>query len=920
MIRGKLKANVILLATLAIIISGLTITEAGLRSLPPEDEERASSRIAEKEAGINYDTRADLNYRLPNNTEPIHYDIELTTNVHNGTKDFTGKVKILITAIEDTRNIVVHARQLDGFQATIRNASGIEYALQASYEAEREFLNLTPLQANVHLNRGTNWTLTIAYKGVLRTDRAGFHILSYTDANNKEHYMATTQFESTNARHAYPCYDEPAKRATFTVTIKHDPSYNALSNMPKNVAASSAGVTVFDKTSVTIPTYLTAFHVSDYAYTEGSLYALPHRLYSKPSAVGQHQFGLVSGILILQELADYYNVPFVLPQMVQVAVPGKGGAMENWGLVTYGEQYLLYNKSTSTTSAQTSIANIIAHEFTHQWFGNHVAVRWWTYLWLKEGFATLFSYEAVEEVYPDWDVYQTLHTDDYQSALSNDGRGTVVPMTHYVQTPSEISGRYGTSSYAKPACVLFMWQHALGDKAFRSGLNKYLSKNAFDSAEERDLFEALQSAVDEHKVSLPAKITVMFPTWSQQSGYPLLTVTRDYKTNKFTVTQSAYNDNKTIVADKTYYVPFNYATRSKADFRDTTASNYLLNVKEINITDATLGADDWLILNKQSTGYYRINYDERNWLLIADGLLARPQTVHPRNRAQLLYDAYKFVQNERLSHTILLRLIAYLAGEDQYAPWTAANSIITNYYRYLSGHADYEHFKLFIQSLVSNVYELLGVNNVPGEQLLRKFTRNTAVNLACTFAVENCLVDSNNKLKALISSGTPIEPNHRSQAYCNGLRRASDDDYNYFHNDLLKSSDTSYRSTLIKALGCSQNTAQLEKFVKSSIDQSNSLSSSERTTLLNAAYTRGPNGLLVSIDFLSNNWEAYASLSTSTGAANPLSRDIVSISNYVNNKNQEAKVSCNACVVTNNQQRIKSFATFFCFSAFGAGQ
>nr|XP_014098397.2 aminopeptidase N-like [Bactrocera oleae] len=890
MIRGKLKVNVVLLATLAIIVSGLTITEATLGLLPPETPEQSSSRIAEKEAGIGYEGRADINYRLPNNTEPIHYDIDLTTNVHNGTRNFTGKVQILLTVTEDTRTIVVHARQLQDFEASIRNGSGIEYELLSTYEVEREFLQLTPRLASLNLNRGTNWTLTITYKGLLRTDTGGFHRLSYTDADNKIHYMATTQFESTNARHAFPCYDEPAKRATITVTIRHDPSYNAISNMPKNETASSAGVTVFDKSNVTIPTYLVAFHVSDYAYTEASLFALPHRLYSKPSTLANHQFGLVSGMLVLQSLADYYNVSFVMPQLVQVGIPGKGGAMENWGLVTYGEQYLLYNKSSSTTNTQMGIANIIAHELTHQWFGNHVAVRWWTYLWLKEGFATLFSYEVVDEVYPEWDVYQMMHTDDYQSALSNDGRGTVVPMTHYAQTPTEISARYGTSSYAKPGSVLFMWQHALGDKVFRSGLNKYLTNNAIRSAEEWDLFDGLQSAVNEHRVSIPASIRVMFPTWSQQSSYPLLTVTRDYNANKFTVTQTHYNDNKTLVSDKTFYVPFNYVSRSKADFRDTTASNYLLNVKEINITDSSVGADDWLILNKQSTGYYRINYDTRNWQLIADGLVKRPKIVHTRNRAQLLYDANKFVTNDRLEHAILLRLLAYLPGEDQYAPWTAANAIITNYYAYLNGHADYEQFKLYIQSLVNNIYELLQVNDVPGEQLLRKFTRNTAVNLACTFGLENCLVDSNNKLKAVINDGTAIEPNTRSQAYCNGLRRASDADYDYFYNDLLRSNDATYRNLLIRGLGCSESTTQLEKFVKSSIDRSNSLTSSQRTTLLSATYSRGPTGLLISIDFLNNNWEAYASLSTSTGSTNPLSRDIVSISNYVNNRDQEAKL------------------------------
>lgn len=186
MIRRKSKVNVVLLAALSIIVSGLTITEATIGYLPPEFAERSSSRIAEKEAGIDYNARADINYRLPNNTEPIHYDIELTTNVHNGTKNFTGKVQISLTVTEDTRTIVMHARQLDGFQASITNGSGFEYALEHSYEKDREFLQLTPQLESLNFNKGTNWTLSITYKGVLRTDGAGFHILSYTDANNKQ--------------------------------------------------------------------------------------------------------------------------------------------------------------------------------------------------------------------------------------------------------------------------------------------------------------------------------------------------------------------------------------------------------------------------------------------------------------------------------------------------------------------------------------------------------------------------------------------------------------------------------------------------------------------------------------------------------------------------------------------------------------
>ncbi|XP_067616539.1 aminopeptidase N-like [Eurosta solidaginis] len=894
MIRREFKVNFSLIIATYIVIGLANFIRT--EYLPPNYGENSNTETSETKPRLGSGAtngRANINYRLPNNTEPIHYNVDITTNVHNGTREFTGRVQILLTATEDTRTIVVHALRLGGFLATIKSAdetNAAEYAMNWSYEQEREFLSLTPQDTNINFNKGTNWTLTIAYIGEINTYGAGFYMPTYKDSMNKIHYMAITQFEATNARLAFPCYDEPAKRATFTVTIRHHPSYKALSNMPKNESASSNGVTIFNKTNVSVPTYLIAFHVSDYEGTKGSINSIPHQLYSKPEGVSLHEFTLLTGILVLQHLSDYYNVSYALPRMVQLAIPDKRGATENWGLVTYDEKYLLYNRTTATKSSQMTDANIIAHEFTHQWFGNHVAVKWWTYLWLKEGFATLFSYEVVDELFPEWDVYQTMHTNQYQSALINDGRGTVAPMTHYAQTPSEIAARYDISSYAKPACVLHMWQHALGRKVFRSSLNKYLTDNAFSSTEEWHLFAAIQSAVDEHKLPIPAIIEVMFPTWSQQSGYPLLTVLRNYTSKTFTVTQTAYNENKTNMSSKKYYIPLNYATTSRADFRNTTATHYLLNTKEIVIADNELDGDDWLILNKQSTSYYRINYDDKNWNLIVQGLIDRPNRIHPRNRAQILYDAYTFVSTNRLPHSILLELMAYLPGEDQYAPWYAAYTILTTYNAYLNGDSDYSEFKQYVALLVSNIYEKLGVNEVPGEQLLRKITRNRAVNLACLVSVENCLSDANNKLKALINNGVAIEPNLSEQAYCNGLRKSSDNDYNYFLNDFLNSKDTSYRSYLLSALGCSQNATQLLKFLSSSINLSNSLTDEDRTSILSNTYSKSAEGLLVSIDFLNDNWKEYGKLYVYTDNTNPLSKDVVGMANYVNNIEQKKKI------------------------------
>ncbi|XP_004523069.1 aminopeptidase N [Ceratitis capitata] len=885
MYRGIVKVCSVILVALTIIGYG----EAGTHHIPPLNGENPSARLIDGRVVNNGVSRAVLDYRLPNTTEPIHYDIELTTNVHNGTTKFTGTVKIQLRVVEDTRTIVLHARQLTGYIATIRNAtSETEEVLTTSYEEEREFLSLTPTNTSLNFLADSEWVLTISYEGVLRTDNGGFYLSTYTDSTGRERYLATTQFESTDARHAFPCYDEPAKRATFSIAINHDASYSAISNMPLDEVNSSPGYSVFEKT-VIMPTYLVAFIVSDFEYTEGVLSARPQRIYTRPGTVQYQEFALVSGLLLLQRLEDYYGVNFSLPKIYQVGVPDfAAGAMENWGLATYREQYMLYNTN-STTNTQTNIATIIAHEYCHQWFGNLVAIKWWTYLWLKEGFATLFSWQATDAAYPEWDVYQMFLTGDYQTALTADGTGQRNPMTHYVQTPSEISLRYDSISYSKAGSVLYMFQNAFTDEVFRLGLNLYLTSKQFSAAEEWDLFESLGIAAGALNVAIPATMHQMFSSWSQQSGYPLLTVTRNYDNKSFTVKQTAFYEDNSKASDKSWYIPFNYAHKSKPDHRNTTATHFLLNVDEIVVRDEDLDADDWLLLNKQSTGFYRINYDDKNWELLASALKTQPYKFHPRNRAQLIFDAYKFSSTGRLSHSVYLNLLQYLTNEDQYAPWTTAYSVISTFNRYLNGDEDYAKFQFFIAALVTNIYEKLGVNDVSGEQHLTKFTRNVVINLACLAGIESCLEESNNKLKALISDGVSIEPNLQSVIYCNGLVQSGDDEFTYVYNELMASDDQALRRTLVSSLGCSRTESQLKKFVESSIDPAAEWRTQERITLLSAAYSRNSVGLLVCIDFLKENWLAYSNLTPGFGGDNPLNDAMLGIASYVVNTEQETK-------------------------------
>ncbi|XP_054725821.1 aminopeptidase N-like [Anastrepha obliqua] len=887
---NRMKGGTLLLAVLA------TITTSGAamhsRGSPPQYSKHPAGRIMPIRFVDLDESDVDLNYRLPNATEPLHYDVELTTNVHNGTKRFTGTVKILLEVIDNTNTIVLHERQLSEIKATISNANGtggVQEQLSTSYEEAREFLSLTPTNESLIFSKGTFWVLTITYAGELRVDNLGFYLSTYTDEKDNTHYLATTQFEPTDARHAFPCFDEPAKRATFTITINHDPSLNAISNMPLDEEMSRPGYSVFQMTP-SMPTYLVAFVVSDFEYTEGVLNSILQRVYTRPGTKQNQQLALVSGMLFLQSLAEYYNFDFVLPKLYQVGVPDfAAGGMENWGLVTYREEYMIYNKTISTSRVQIYDDNIIAHEHCHQWFGNLVTLKWWTYLWLKEGFANFFAWKTIDAVYPDWDVYQMFLIDDFQVALAADGSGQANPMTHYVQTPSEISARYDDISYSKAASVLYMWQCVLTDEVFRQGLNLYLTTNQYTATDESQLFEALSNAADAQNVSLPATMAAMFSSWSQQSGYPLLTVTRNYNNNTFTITQDAFFPNKNQTSDKTWYIPLNYAHKSNPDYRNTTASHFMLKTKEIEISDNSLAADDWLILNKQSTGFYRINYDEQNWNLIIDELKSRPYKFHSRNRAQLIYDLYQYTSTDRIDYSMLFNLLQYLPNEDQYAPWATTYSLIFTLKVYLNSDTEYNNFLLYVASLVTGHFEKLGLNDVSGAQRLTVLVRNLVIELACLSGVESCLTETKNKLKEIVDNGITIEPSLRWNVYCYGIRQSGDTEFDFVYNQILQSSDQAFRDSLTSTLGCSQTESQLQKFVSSSINVSVEWRSQERITLLGAVYSSSSVGLLVCIEFLNENWEAYSNLNPEFTGVNPLYQAMVDMSTYIFNNEQETK-------------------------------
>lgn len=310
-------------------------------------------------------------YRLPNDTIPLHYDVSLTTDVHRGEAAFSGKVRITINALERTFEVTLQYRQItidniDLYSAPLAPAEPvlIQSAVTFISNDDVEFLRIRPTAA---LLAGNNYIIEITYHGLLRDDNMGFYRSSYKNPQGQTVWLATTQFEQTDARHAFPCYDEPQIRATFAIEIRHDKSYTAISNMPAASSDPDTGDYVITKFQPTLPvqTYLIAFIVSDFHYIENND-PKRQRVFAKPQSIENNEavLALDAGKKILDKFQEHLGVDYEPPKMDQVAVPDfDAGAMENWGLVTYREEYLLYNEAIATTRQRENILTIISHEY-----------------------------------------------------------------------------------------------------------------------------------------------------------------------------------------------------------------------------------------------------------------------------------------------------------------------------------------------------------------------------------------------------------------------------------------------------------------------------------------------------------------------------------------------------------------------------
>ncbi|TRY88000.1 hypothetical protein DNTS_007026 [Danionella cerebrum] len=600
-------------------------------------------------------------YRLPDTLVPTYYNITLWPRLHPdayGLFLFTGKCKVVFTCLKETDLILIHCNKLNltSFDGHLAKLSAVGTAVAPSIQKSwmQEVTQYLVIQLKSKLRAGEHYELYTEFVGELADDLAGFYRSEYEE-NGEKKIVATSQMHPTHARKTFPCFDEPAMRAVFCITLIHDRGTVALSNGMEIDTTDSihdgkpVTVTTFEPTK-SMSSYLLALVVSDYTNVTSANNTLI-RIWAREKAIedGHGDYALNITGPILKFFEDYYNVSYPLSKSDQIAVPDfYFGAMENWGLVIYRETNLLYDPLTSSNANKETTATIIAHELAHMWFGNLVTLKWWNEVWLNEGFASYVSYLGADFAEPSWNVKDLIVLDDVHRAFAVDALASSHPLSSKEEDiiiPEQITEQFDTVSYSKGASVLRMLSDFLTEPIFVQGLNTYLTTFAYQNTVGEDLWNHLQSAVIETGTVLPLSVKDIMDPWVLQMGFPVVTVN--------TTTGQISQKHFLLDSESTFRrrSPFNYEWNVPINWMKTQVVQpriWLLEKMAFNNNMKTNG-NEWVLVNLNMTGYYRVNYDTENWERLLNQLSENHQVIPVINRAQIVDDAFNLARYNQVN-------------------------------------------------------------------------------------------------------------------------------------------------------------------------------------------------------------------------------------------------------------------------------
>ncbi|TQN68925.1 Aminopeptidase 2, partial [Colletotrichum shisoi] len=733
-----------------------------------------------------------LNYPrelLPTNVVPRHYDLTLEPNFE--TLKFDGLVKIDFDVAEDSNTVSLNTHEIEIKHVSLSlSADGQEKSLSDPNITYDESKQTHSFEFKDKLTKGGKGTLEIKFVGELNDKMAGFYRSYYNKPDGTKGIMATSQMEPTDARRAFPCFDEPALKAEFTVTLIADKALTCLSNMDvaeeKELSSGKKAVR-FNKSPV-MSTYLVAFIVGELNYIETNDFRVPIRVYAPPSEdIERGRYALDIGVKALEFYEKAFGLPYPLPKLDQVAIPDfAAGAMENWGLVTYRTVEVLFDDKTSGAAAKERVSTVITHEIAHQWFGNIVSPDWWHALWLNEGFAEFASRYSMNAFFPEWKLRESFVREDLQAALGLDGLRSSHPIEVPVHKAEEINEIFDSISYAKGSCVVHMISAYLGEEVFMEGVRKYLKRHAWGNATTNDLWQALSEASGKDVGSI-------MNIWTQNVGYPVVSVTESG--NSISVEQHRFLTTGDVKPeeDKVLY-PISLNVRTKGGVN-----------KDLMLTtrDAKFEVDnaEFFKINADSTGFYRTKYaiDRLEKLGNAAALLS------VQDRVGIVADTSALATSgyQKTSSSLSLFKALSNAGEAEYLVW---DQILTRLgsikMAWIEDDAIVEKLTELQRNIVSSIAHKLGWEFSSSDGHVEQQYKALTFSAAGMSGDEKVVAAAREKFDKFVAGDkTAIHPNIRSSVFSIVLKFGGEKEYDAVLKYYKTAETADERNSALRTLG-----------------------------------------------------------------------------------------------------------------------
>ncbi len=786
--------------------------------------------------------------KLPKQIVPEEYSVRIVPNVEKFT--FAGSESIKVNVRTPQRQIILNAADIDVASAAVDGKALPKSAVQIDRGQELLRISLADkLVPGKH-------QLDLRFSGKINQAGLGLFYARYNEqGSGAEKIMLGTQFEATDARRFFPCWDEPAFRARFQLTTVVPANWTAVSNMPvEKETTTKEGKEVRFGMTPAMASYLNLFVAGELETVETQAHGVHVRVVTTKGKAKWGQYALESSVRLLDYYNEYFGVPYPLPKLDQIAIPGGfGGAMENWGAITYFESSLLFDPEKNSESAKQDIFAVLAHEMAHMWFGDLVTMAWWDDLWLNEGFASWMGTKSTAFFNPQWEVW--LRRNIPRNPMRRTGiakeqamEGDVRKTTHSIQQPvvneAEANSAFDDITYLKGQSFIRMLENYLGEETFRAGIRRYISDHKYSNATTADLWKALADASGK-------PIEEIATSWVHQPGFPLITVTR--AGDHIQLKQERMTVNFKEPASVTWPIPLTYEVMGgeKAETR-----TMLFREREAKIDGLPDGGA--VKLNANGAGNYRVRYDDASWA----GILRMFQGMSLSDRVNLLSDQWALVEADLAPWKSYKDLIRLLPSPNDLADREQIIGVFDLIDGLLDGTKEREAFREDARSMLRPTFDNLGWEVKPGEPPRSTNLRASVITALGDLGDPEIKAGCQQRFLELCE-GKNYSPNMRRAVLCVTGRYADEKTWNKLHELGLATTNIGEKQDFYEALARASDPALIKRTLQ--IALTNELATSRAIYLVGhvARYSGHPE---LAWEFARDNMDALTAKLDTLGA------------------------------------------------------